>query len=250
MSFNKTVLGYTFIGITAVTLLTLLGTMKAIGHPEVKLDGCSADVTKNTIFVLDHSDKLSIQTRSEITSRALEHIKNTKENERISVFYVSDESKNKLEPVFSSCKPPNSGNSLYQNVKSIQKRYNDMFYNPLKKVLDVEPTGTMETALTQALIDISLMQTYKGTNIELVLFSDLFENTNKFSLYNCSSNTVIPLYQKTRIGRTEKPNINANITLELIPVEHISTEVLKCRDKLWSWFFSDSNVNIQNLPGG
>jgi hypothetical protein len=225
--------------------------------PKPASDGCVGTVSANTVFVLDHSEQLTEQTRSEIVARAMAFIKNqVKTNERVTIFTVSELSKKSLTPVFSRCKPPESGNRGYEGVKEIEKRFKRDFMEPARAVLADVPKDSNESPVAQTLIDISLSQYLRGEHNSLLVYSDMLENTKKFNLYTCSSpRESVARFRESRKGAQERPKFkNTSISLNMIPRTDVSKATLRCRDQVWEWFFGDnegsgSQFEVDYLPG-
>jgi hypothetical protein len=178
-------------------------------------------------------------------------------NERVSLFAISDLSKKSLRPLVSLCRPPDDGNRAIENVQLIRKRFLQNFERPIREVLSKTPGDSKESPVAQALTDISLSQYLRGSSNTLLIFSDMLEHTSKFSLYKCTSATrTVAMYRESRSGSLERPEfINTHIELNLIPRLDQAKETLKCRDKLWPWFFGNNKGNnaaldVEYLPGG
>lgn len=240
-------------------VLAMVGGKIATGNaPKPGADGCVGKVHANTVIVLDHSEAVTEQTRLEIAARALAHVNDkVQTNERVTVFQVSEVSKKSLVPAFSRCKPENEGNRVTQSVKAIEKAYKRGFLEPLEAVLKVAPVNAKESPVAQALIDVSLTQYLRGKENSLLVFSDLMEHTPpKFSLYGCvDAERVIPAFREAHKGAQERPAFrNTAVSLNVIPRSDVSRASLKCRDKLWTWFFGDSEgkgtkLDFDYLPG-
>ena len=247
-----------FVGVFA-TLGLILGAQFAFGNKvKAGADNCVGEVKYNTVIVLDYTDQITDQTREEIASRAMMHIhQKVKINERVSVFTISDISKKSLKPLVSLCRPPDDGNRAIENVDMIKRRFQKNFEKPIKVALSEAPVESKESPIAQAIIDISLSQYLRSTANTLLVYSDMLEHTSKFSLYKCSSAiNTITRFRESRLGAMERPQfINTEIKLNLIPRVEQSRETLKCRDKLWPWFFGDNkgaeaSVSVDYLPGG
>jgi hypothetical protein len=221
-------------------------------------DNCVGTVKANTVIVLDHSEQISDQTRSEIEARAMAYIFGKVQfNERVSVFTVSNVSKLALHPLVSRCRPPDEGNRLVEDTRRLQKRFVYSFEKPIRQALSIAPSASSESPIAQVLTDISLSQYLRGERNTLLIYSDMLENTAKFTLYHCSAAAaVVSRYRESRKGAQERPTfINTNVVVNLVPSLGQSREVLSCRTQLWSWFFGDNeganaSMAFDYLPGG
>ena len=259
MATEKDKQGYLLIAGVVLLVVAFFGfKMSQDNKTKPRADNCIGVVTANTVIVLDHSEQITRQTREEIENRAMTYILNTvKPNERVSVFSVSDLSKRTLSPLISRCRPPDDGNRLVEDTRRLRKKFVESFEKPVRDALSVAPAGSNESPIAQAITDISLSQYLRGDTNTLLVFSDMLENTSKFSLNSCSSAaTVISRFRDSRKGAQERPTFkNTNVTLNLIPSLDQSREVIHCRTKLWNWFFGDnegSNAGmiVDFLPGG
>nr|WP_217346332.1 hypothetical protein [Noviherbaspirillum sp. L7-7A]MBV0880739.1 hypothetical protein [Noviherbaspirillum sp. L7-7A] len=247
-----------FAGVLA-TLGLIFGVQFALGNkPKPGADNCIGKVSSSTVIVLDYTDQITDQTRDEIASRAMAHIYDkVKVNERVSIFTISDISKKSLKPLVTLCRPPDSGNRAIENVELIKRRFQKNFEAPIRVALSEAPSESKESPIAQALTDISLSHYLRSPSNTLLIFSDMLEHTSKFSLYKCASavHTVVR-YRESRSGAMERPVfVNTNVQLNLIPRLDQSKETLKCRDKLWPWFFGDNKgtqaaLTVDFLPGG
>lgn len=250
--------GLMLIGGVVLALVAAVGAKLAIGTPaKPGLDGCVGTVTANTVIVLDHSEALPQQTLAEISARALAHVQNKVQlNERVTVFNVSDHSKKELVPTFSRCKPAREGNRAIENTRGLEKAFNETFLEPLQAVLKAEPVGAKESPVAQALIDISLTHYLRGERNSLLVFSDMLENTSKFSMYGCTdAKQAVTRFRESRKGAQERPQFRrTSVSLNMIPRLDVAKPTLKCRDQVWEWFFGDNEGDgarseIDYLPG-
>lgn len=250
--------GWLLIAAVVGAVVVLIGIKASLnGSRTPDAFNCLGTPDTNTVIVFDRSEGTSEQTLREMRSRALTFIKDsTRENERITVFTVSDLSKNSLVPLISLCRPPASGNALVTNVKAIQKRFHDRFEAPLDTALNLEPGNAPESPLAQAIIDISRTSYLRGKRNTLLVFSDMLENTKEFSLYGCNNpRDVVARFRQSRLGGVVRPSfVNTRVVLNLIPRAAPSPTSIACRDALWVWFFGDDSgavagVTLDYLPG-
>lgn len=245
-------------GVAAVLAVLLISRIIIGDGPDVDARNCVGTPDMNTVVVIDHSEKVSTQTMNEIRARAQAFIRDSAvQNELVSIFTVSDLSKDSLVPRISLCRPARLGNRIFQNVKTIEKQFLEKFQAPLDSALRDAPGNTQESPIAQALIDISVSQYLKGSKNTLLIFSDMLENTKAFKLYGCEQpENVISQFSEFRKGAVERPSFkNTRVVLNLIPRLGLAASTLKCRDTLWVWFFGDSEgrgagLEINYLPGG
>lgn len=259
MASKKDKQGYLLIAGMVLLVVAFFGfKLSQDNKPKPGADNCVGVVTANTVLVIDHSDQITEQTREEIEARAMAYIlAKVQPNERVSVFTVSDLSKRALAPLVSRCRPPDDGNRLVEDARRLHKRFVESFEKPVRQAISIAPTVSNESPIAQALTDISLSHYLRGETNTLLVFSDMLENTVKFSLYRCpSATTVVSRYRESRKGAQERPTFkNTNIVLNLIPSLDQPKEVLSCRTQLWNWFFGDNGgsnggMTVDYLPGG
>jgi hypothetical protein len=222
---------------------------------------CDPEVHSKTVIVLDHSESVPGQTIEAIVERAWQFVETkTLEGELVSVYTLSQLSKNNFKPSFSACKAPKEGNRGIEDVKRLKRDFEENFKKPLVRELGSKIEDSDESPIAQALIDLSLDDKhFRSTDVTHVLvFSDFIENTPKFSMYKCNNfGTTIQLFRNSRVGSVERPSFeNTDIRLNIIPRHNITRPVLECRDKFWNWFFGDmkdsnkkSGLIRDNLPG-
>lgn len=225
-------------------------------HPDP--DNCVGTPQASTAIVIDRSDGVPQQTLSEIRSRALSYVADSVgDNERVTVFTVSDSSATALVPLVSLCRPRRQGNRLTEDVRDLEKTYQSKFRAPVESALRIRPGTSDASPLAQALTDISLSEYLRSKRNTLIVFSDMLENTQRFSLYHCTSPAdVIPRFRASRTGAQERPRFtNTMVRLNIIPRFDQPPTEIACRDKLWTWFFGDDSgsaagLSLDYLPGG
>ena len=254
-----------YIAVIILSVILIVGLLlsQALIKKE-KLDpktGCKDYIENKSVFLIDHSEDVSSQTKEEITNRIKKIINSeVKVGELVSVYFVTELSKKNLLPAFSYCKPkpPADSNAMIENEKIISKNYNEKFYTPLIDKINTTIPGAKESPIAQAIVDLSLLSQLKDAQSgKLYIFSDLIEHKdNKFSMYKqCDdASSAISIY-KNSVGTAKyRPSFNnLKVELHMIPRASISSSIIKCRDKFWVWFFGDINgealVNKFDLPG-
>ncbi len=256
---NKDRQGYWLIAGVIAAVVVVLGFKVTLDRaPKPNTDNCVGDPVANTVVLLDYSEQVPLQTRDEIVARTMAHVReHVKVNERVSVFTISALSKQELKPVITLCRPPEEGNRMVENVNLIRKKFQDNFEKPLRQTLAVAPGDSPESPIAQALIDISLSQYLRGPTNTLLVFSDMLENTPRFTLYRCvSPSSAVTRFKESRLGAQQRPHFqNTAVVLNLVPRLNQSKDTLQCRDVLWPWFFGDNEgtnakLDVDYLPGG
>ena len=220
--------------------------------PKLGPDNCPAEVTQSTVIVMDRSDNVGEQTIAEMSSRGMQYVRDhVAPAGRVSVFTISRESERSLRPLFSACRPPQSGNRFIENEKAIEKNYLTTFEEPLSRILREPPRTSDESPIAQTFTDLSLSEYLRSKSNNLLVFSDLLENTKAFSLYHCvEARQAIQAFRASRRGAMERPQFrNTAVVLNLIPRLELPSETIACRDKFWNWFFGADDGQNATLTG-
>jgi hypothetical protein len=245
-------------GLSFVVLIGFLVASRLTKPLPVDAMGCGHDIAGKTVIVLDTSDDIAAQTRREIIDRVNNTIdKNVRDGELVSIFTVSELSKKNLVPVFAYCKPRRTGNELKESTRMLERTYVTKFERPLQAVVQAPIAGSKESPIAQSLIDLSLSDYIRSSGrTNLIVFSDMMEYTDRFSLYKCGAATqAIKSFRDSRGATTARPAFhNVNIELNVIPRRGTSAAAGRCRDTFWAWFFGDDDgpgarFTPSNLPG-
>lgn len=221
-------------------------------------DNCIVPVKAKTVILIDRSDAITEQGAEEIVRRSLDFVRdNVGVNERVSIFEVTDVSERSLKPRFSVCKPPATGNRLNEDKRAIEKKFVKSFQKPLEEALRLAAAESKASPISEALIDLSLSDYLRAERSNLIVFSDLLQNSGNTSLYGCSSGSMaIAEFRAHRAGAMERPAFrNTAVFLNIVPREGLGHAVVQCRDGFWTWFFGDNSgrhAGLQTtfLPGG
>lgn len=244
------------VGVAAI-LLGILGWKMIETKPPPDREGCTGPIERSIVVLLDHSEETTEQTHQEIISRVLKHVTESPPNTLVAVYSITKASKAQLKPSFSRCRPQDSGNRFVENPTTIKRQFEQSFLAPLREVISKKIEVSEESPLAQAITDISLTRHLRAPTNTLLVFSDLLENTNKFSLYKCTQGTTaVEDFRRTRQGAKERPEFtNTTVELHVIPRYDLAPTALNCRGRFWNWFFGDNKgphatVSIDLLPGG
>lgn len=223
---------------------------------------CDPAVKSKTVILLDYSEEVSTQTMDSIIGRAWKMIdEEVPEGEQVSVYSLNKATKKDFKPLFSACKPRKTGSRTTEDVRRIRRDFDEKFVKPLRAELSVPITGSDESPIAQALIDLSLDDLrFRSSDVtRLAVFSDFMENTSKFSMYRCTNPVeAVNQFRSSRIGAVERPQFkNVDVRMHIIPRTNISKSALQCRDRFWMWFFGDNQgtckknscLSPDHLPG-
>jgi hypothetical protein len=206
---------------------------------------CDPTVKSKTVILLDYSEEVSAQTMDSIVGRAWKMIdEEVPEGEQVSVYSLNKATKKDFKPLFSACKPRKTGSRTTEDVRRIRRDFDEKFVKPLRAELSVPITGSDESPIAQALIDLSLDDLrFRSSDVtRLAVFSDFMENTSKFSMYKCTNPVeAVNQFRASRIGAVERPQFkNVDVRMHIVPRSNISKPALQCRDRFWMWFFGDN----------
>lgn len=244
--------------VTALVTLVVIYIFKPKEPPRGP-DNCQLDQTadNSTVFLIDKSDAISEQAFREIHKRAGQFIRDsTITYEKISIYTITNSTRDSLSEILSVCRPPSSGSRLFENTAQIKKKFS-VFVETVDSVIANLPQQSETSEIAGAITDLSETAVLRAQNSRLHIFSDLMENSGSFSLYNCSDATnVVQRYIKTRIGGRNRPSFqNVKVTLHIIPRLGMSERTVACRDKFWLWLLGDNggpgaSLNVKMLPTG
>ncbi|MDW3688454.1 hypothetical protein RA280_43385 [Cupriavidus sp. CV2] len=243
---------------SGLALIAILVSVQLLKKPKPDELGCTKDSAGKTVFVVDQSEDLSQQTKAELVARAMKVVdEQVKDGELVSVFSITELSKRNLVPVFSHCKPTREGSRMLNNPKLLEKQYRQNFSEPLEKALRAPFSASNQSPVAQAIVDLSLSEYLKDSHSSrLVVFSDLLEHTEKFSLYGCrSAQDAVAKFRAARGAAVARPKFeDVAIELNIVPRPNIQASVAKCRDAFWAWFLGDNegahaSLNPSYLPG-
>jgi hypothetical protein len=246
------------LAIASAILAIMIATAFLGAQAKADKDNCIDPVTFKTAILIDRSDSVTVQSSKEIVRRVLDHVRHVVPvNGRVAIFEINGTSRINLIPIFAACKPKAEGNRLYENKRSIEKTFLRSFEQPLGLALARQSDPTATSPLSETIIDISLSDHLHAKRSNLIIFSDLMQNSENTSIYGCADAAfAIRQFRERRAGAKERPEFkNTAIILNLVPREGIGRDVVKCRDGFWAWFFGDnegagSNLETTYLPGG
>lgn len=235
--------GYTIIVGVVLVLVALLIASQQFKPAKRDAMGCLPNAApSSTVILLDQSEGVPIQTSREIERRVLEFITTKVATDgRVSLYAVSDSSSNALMPLYEGCKPPSSGNDITNSDKAIKARFDRQFLDKLRSALTRSYKDSTTSPIAQAISDLSVSQDLRAGENNLIIFSDLMENSPALNMYNCSAGEgPIKTYRSNNAGAIERPSFsNISVFIHIIPRRGLSQSTLQCRNRFWNWFLGN-----------
>lgn len=174
-------------------LALLVGSFLALRTNQHRYDSnsfCPQDmIYPHRVVLIDASDPFSESQRREVSALLRGMPAQMAQFERLTLFILNGGNDAYPEPAFSLCNPGTgaAANTLYQNPRLIQQRYEEKFGAPLDAITANLPFDT--TSIASPIIDMIRDVTRVArtltpqASIELVLVSDMLENTAAYSQY-------------------------------------------------------------------
>jgi hypothetical protein len=235
-----------------------------------KITGCPGTSNAALVILVDRTEDYTRQGISELQSRVLKEIDGLQSYDRVSIFSVSEISKRNLKPLFDKCVPDLNPDPAVANKNQVMKEFKRDFLgsnnsddaNDFKKgtvlhAISKRYNDSDESPVAQVITDLTL-DTDRFSSIEnkkFLIFSDMLEHTDKFSLYaGCTSQEdVIARFKESRVNLNARPKFNgADVVVNLLPSSEVNSQSIKCRSMLWNWFFSGGGANSvvwHDMPG-
>jgi len=165
-------------------LLTFAG-IASLHQPKYdKLTLCPIDIEyPSTSILVDKTDPWTEKEKNNLRELILAKVLNLEVFERLRIYIVENKKSDK-QAIFDFCNPMRGDqvNPLYQNPMLIQKKFMDQFGTPLNELLCtlVETGRAKKTKLIDSVYHIA----ETTIDLELILISDLMENSNDISFYD------------------------------------------------------------------
>lgn len=140
--------------------------------------------------LIDATDDLTLHQRNIISGKLREQILNLPEGALIVIGLVENNHDRNGKIIFRLCKPKSgeNANSVHENPRLISERFNKKFYQPLEHALTsaVVAAGSNSSPIMeslQALVVQAFPYNQRHSTSELIIVSDLLQNSDAFSFY-------------------------------------------------------------------
>lgn len=255
--------------VIAVAVLFLIGILVAAqyfkGHDDVdKTTNCPiAGPTDKFVIVIDKTDNILEQTRSEIVSRSWSAIKDpaiVPVGGMVSIYEITPDNSAGLTPIVQVCKPKESANPVTESQRLVDRKFRDLFEKPLHDALNREVVAAGSSPVAEAIADILVSSSLHGAKQgRMLVYSDLMQYSASANVYKCKDPAaLIEGFKASRGGISQRPQLtDTQVELHVIPRAGVTPAIAACRDQFWLWFFGDmrgdatkSGLKVLDLPGG
>lgn len=141
--------------------------------------------------LIDKTDPISKQDQERLAALIRRIKDQLAANERLSLFVLDETGTYSPAPVFDMCNPGrgNQANSLYENPRMVQKRFDEQFQGPLETVLVnlLRPGVAPQSPILESIIAL------KGSTSQperMIVVSDMLQNSGTLSFYRKDSRNL------------------------------------------------------------
>ncbi|KCZ82561.1 hypothetical protein HJA_17607 [Hyphomonas jannaschiana VP2] len=205
--------------------------------PEVNGQNCRVDgiLPAHTVVLIDQSDPFDQTDVDWAWQLIFDEAQALRKNGRLTVIGINEEDPDEGIQVFSRCSPgsPKSANPIFENPQFIRMDWEDKF----EKFMRLEVSELMlnkqspVSPLAEHIRGIQRRSDFRDTvgNRRIVVISDLYQNSNAYSMYNSGLNRK---KFKTALETMEFPDLEG-VTVALFRVDR--KRQLKGSDLIQFW---------------
>jgi hypothetical protein len=245
------------VGVGGIVALVLWLYFK-VGSAKPTIDqvtNCPTDGPRSlTVVLLDATDSLDVVQRTDILER-LEDIKDkVPRYGELELFTVVPAGDHLLEAKFAACNPGHGAeiNQVYENKTMVERRWKDQFSNKMNDTLTPllggrpADTSPILESIQQAAIQSFAEPKAETIPKQLVIVSDMIQNTAEFSQYS----PIMPFerFKDTRYYlkvRADLPDVDVTILLLNRPQNGLGRGAALI--KFWKQYFNDAGVEALNI---
>jgi len=159
-----------------------------------KTTGCVKDTGPENYYVIivDNTESLTAIQQSDVKNKIDKIIDSVKPNDKVIIYSLNDNPINNIKPLVDKCslRDGSDYNKWTENQKLLKERKIELFDAPIKKALD-DMMVFDEAAQSSPIIELiqkirinNLPESESGKTIKMHLFSDLLQNSERFSFYD------------------------------------------------------------------
>jgi hypothetical protein len=152
---------------------------------------CPPEPSEFTAVIVDVTDPLTLAQRQDLRNRLDQLRQELRLNGQIAFYKVDASNAKLLQPILKRCNPGTAGDFSHvdRDLKRVQATYDDKFEAPIVQAYEgiFSASGSDRSPIMQSIQSVNLteLQTAvaKGKPRQIVLISDLLQNTNNLSFY-------------------------------------------------------------------
>ena len=247
---QKTKVGYIIIGVCLVAfggIITSALALKEASYDPQTL--CQDEIPAHTIIVLDKTDAFSANQQRFIWTYINREKDKLRAFEKLSIFKLTDNTSVNPEPIFSKCNPGRgkNANSLYQNPRKIQIRFDSFFSKPLKenmKNLLSDNTGS-QSPIFEMIKELSFRDDFSDDvqHRTLIIISDMMHHTSEYSHYRNS--TRYKCFSRKTYAYEVATNLNS-VNVKIIYLLRDKLRNTQGEDHMlfWGKYFQDMGATV------
>ena len=253
---------WTVIIITVLLTFTYIAYDKAT-YVDVNEIYCPKNISYgNSVILFDNSDKNNEITKDDIKNELNKIKKGLDKHERLVIFSLNDDPRNKIEPIFEICNPGNIENlrfdqksGLTASPQMIENNYNKLFNKKVSKIIsDMFKTKPSNISPIFEMIQMVNVKVFKhsklksGYSNKLIIISDLIHNTNTFSQYYEKFSFASFKENKKNYLNSVWTDLNGvSVNLHYINREKNKNIQTAGHISFWENYFYNLNVESNNL---
>lgn len=222
-------------------------------RPEIGADGCFLDpklTPAHIVLLVDASDQISPSQKLYVKNELLSMINSAEQGTRFELYVVKEDGTEIPSPVFNACRPirPDEGSTISSNRRLLERAWRENFESELNNLFEeVISTDKLQfSPIIESIKYISLVSFQRSgvDNKQLVIVSDLLQNTNDFSQYR-------PYLEMSDFRQTDKfillrPELD-DVDLELLYLRGNSQLQGADHVSWWQEFLSSSGGNVRRI---
>lgn len=247
--------------LVAVSLAMLggFGYMRITMRP-IALDAelCPVEAVESpghTIILVDQSDPLTLDVRERLESLVLETGHELPVWHRLTLLGLDGETGNRPIEHFSLCKPPATGNFIYENPETIAARFEEEFRGPLDRALASMIDGDERdwSPIAEGVRRVSLRPDFTSSPGErrIIIVSDMLQHTRETSFLREGGHTAnfdrfIAQNPYFRLPRLDGVIVEVRWIENPIPTR--ADDQTREVERFWNEFFFNSGAHVVYGP--
>lgn len=225
---------------------------RAKAEPTLEADLCPSDgATSVTAILLDVTDPISEITKLDLKQEFQRIVAGVEKHGMIEVYLLTDK-EGQPEMTFHGCNPGDGSNAdrWTSNPKKIQKRWEEAFSDPLKKIEgQVGESSSAKLSPIMAGIQRIVVGTFSEAQFDdrpkrLIVVSDMMENTSSFSIYKAGPD--VKAFQASPARNKFRTPLDG-VDVQLLFFQRESTASTKNLPEFWATWVTSNQGNLSGI---